>query len=56
MPKYGLSWTSAEAFDEVIVSARMVSDHMPDAVLKVLSKVAEETAAHHHPVQVDNIV
>jgi hypothetical protein len=33
----------------------MVSDHMPDVVLKVLNAVAEETL-DRRAVQVDNIV
>ena len=38
-PVYSAAWARAESFDEIIVSAQMVSNHLPDAVLKALDQL-----------------
>ena len=34
-------WADNRGFDEVLISKRMIKDHMPDTVLESLAKVTE---------------
>ena len=36
---YKAIWADNDSFDEVLISKKMVQDHMPDTVLEVLGKV-----------------
>ena len=38
-PIYKAIWADNKSFDEVLISKRMVQDHMPDNVLGALEKV-----------------
>ncbi len=38
-PKFKAIWADNRSFDEVLISKRMVQDHMPDKVLEALEKV-----------------
>ena len=38
-PTYKAIWAENTSFDEVLISNKMVQDHMPDTVLEVLRKV-----------------
>ena len=38
-PVYQAIWADNKSFDEVLISKRMVQDHMPDKVLEALEKV-----------------
>ena len=39
-PIYKAIWADNKSFDEVLISKRMVQDHMPDNVLGALEKVS----------------
>ena len=39
-PTYKGIWAENASFDEVLISKKMVQDHMPDTVLEVLGKVS----------------
>lgn len=38
-PVYQAIWAETTGFDEVLISAKMFKDHMPDKVLEALNKV-----------------
>ncbi len=38
-PVFQAIWADNKSFDEVLISKRMVQDHMPDKVLEALEKV-----------------
>ena len=38
-PVFKAIWADHRSFDEVLISKRMVQDHMPDNVLRALEKV-----------------
>jgi hypothetical protein len=38
-PTFRAIWSDNKGFDEVLISKRMVQDHMPDNVLDALDKV-----------------
>ncbi len=38
-PTFRAIWAENQNFDEVLISKRMVQDHMPDNVLDALDKV-----------------
>ena len=40
-PVYQAIWADNRSFDEVLISKRMVQDHMPDKVLEALDKVSK---------------
>ncbi|XP_077979551.1 diacylglycerol lipase-beta-like [Glandiceps talaboti] len=40
---YHASWAGHDTLSSIVVSARMVLDHMPDTVLKALNQLAEST-------------
>ena len=40
-PAYQAVWADNKDFDEVLISKRMVQDHMPDNVLDALEKAAQ---------------
>ena len=46
-PAYQGVWADNKDFDEVLISKRMLQDHMPDNVLDALEKV--RTIVCHHP-------
>ena len=39
---YTASWARPEVFEEILVSPRMLTDHMPDAVFKALVQLADK--------------
>ena len=39
-PIYKAIWADNKSFDEVLISKRMVQDHMPDNVLDALTQVS----------------
>lgn len=39
IPDYECEWASAEHYDKVLVSPKMFSDHMPDAVMRALDQL-----------------
>eukprot|EP00095_Tigriopus_kingsejongensis_P005030 maker-scaffold139_size317827-snap-gene-2.31 protein:Tk05030 transcript:maker-scaffold139_size317827-snap-gene-2.31-mRNA-1 annotation:"inactivation no afterpotential e" len=48
-PVYQAIWADNTSFDQVLISKRMVEDHMPDKVLEALSKVCKDFwASHQH--------
>ena len=38
-PELRAMWAENRGFDEVLISKRMIKDHMPDTVLESLAKV-----------------
>jgi len=38
--EYRAVWAEPESFDEILVGARMISDHLPDTVQKALDSAA----------------
>ena len=40
-PELRAMWAENRGFDEVLISKRMIKDHMPDTVLESLAKVSE---------------
>jgi sn1-specific diacylglycerol lipase len=54
-PHYSASWAEPELFDEILVGAKMVSDHMPDAVQQALELMAGESGSQHS-VQTEIII
>lgn len=38
--EYRAVWAQPESFDEILVGAKMVSDHLPDTVQKALDSAA----------------
>ena len=40
-PELRAMWADNRGFDEVLISKRMIKDHMPDTVLESLAKVTE---------------
>lgn len=47
IPEYEATWTSPEDYTQVIVSPKMLSDHLPDAVMRALDQLKEKD---HTPV------
>uniref|UniRef100_A0A673CR09 Diacylglycerol lipase-beta n=1 Tax=Sphaeramia orbicularis TaxID=375764 RepID=A0A673CR09_9TELE len=43
--RYRAEWSSEMAFRSVLISPRMLADHMPDAVLKALCSLTSDSAA-----------
>ena len=41
-PTYKAAWARAEAFDEIIVSPKMITDHLPDVVIRALEQLADQ--------------
>ena len=39
-PEYELLWANKEIYYRVIIGPRMIKDHMPDVVMKVMSQIA----------------
>ncbi|TRY73120.1 hypothetical protein TCAL_09173 [Tigriopus californicus] len=46
-PVYQAIWADNTSFDQVLISKRMVQDHMPDKVLEALDKVSISLARAH---------
>ena len=42
VPVYTAAWAQPEVFTEIIVSPKMVSDHLPDAVFRALTQLNEK--------------
>ncbi|XP_053220106.1 diacylglycerol lipase-beta isoform X1 [Podarcis raffonei] len=42
--KYTASWSKETAFGNILISPKMITDHMPDIVLKALNSLAQENA------------
>ncbi|XP_075293139.1 diacylglycerol lipase-beta [Opisthocomus hoazin] len=40
--KYAARWSSEEVFNSILISPKMVTDHMPDVVLKALKSLSQE--------------
>ncbi|NXH21265.1 DGLB lipase, partial [Bucco capensis] len=40
--KYTARWSNETAFSSILISPKMVTDHMPDAVLKALNSLSQE--------------
>ncbi|XP_077173149.1 diacylglycerol lipase-beta [Paroedura picta] len=43
--KYSARWSKETAFGNILISPKMLTDHMPDVMLKALNSLAEESAA-----------
>ncbi|XP_015281684.1 PREDICTED: sn1-specific diacylglycerol lipase beta [Gekko japonicus] len=43
--KYSASWSKETAFGNILISPKMITDHMPDVVLKALNSLAEESVS-----------
>ncbi|XP_061456212.1 diacylglycerol lipase-beta isoform X1 [Rhineura floridana] len=43
--KYTASWSKETAFGYILISPKMITDHMPDVVLKALNSLAQENAS-----------
>ncbi|NWJ03878.1 DGLB lipase, partial [Crypturellus undulatus] len=43
--KYTASWSKETVFSSILISPKMVTDHMPDVVLKALNSLAQEHSA-----------
>ncbi|XP_006813555.1 diacylglycerol lipase-beta-like [Saccoglossus kowalevskii] len=42
-PVYSATWAGADTFSNIVISGRMVIDHMPDVVMKALQQISEST-------------
>ena len=51
-PTYDAAWARADVFDEVLVSPKMLTDHMPDIVSKALEQLADRNYAPRHVVNI----
>ena len=47
-PELRAMWAENRGFDEVLISKRMIKDHMPDTVLESLAKVTKTIEALPH--------
>ncbi|XP_025938793.1 sn1-specific diacylglycerol lipase beta isoform X4 [Apteryx rowi] len=43
--KYTASWSKETVFSSILISPKMITDHMPDVVLKALNSLAQEQGA-----------
>uniref|UniRef100_A0A8C4JTZ9 sn-1-specific diacylglycerol lipase n=1 Tax=Dromaius novaehollandiae TaxID=8790 RepID=A0A8C4JTZ9_DRONO len=43
--KYTASWSKETVFSSILISPKMITDHMPDVVLKALNSLAQEHGA-----------
>nr|XP_042709132.1 diacylglycerol lipase-beta isoform X2 [Chrysemys picta bellii] len=43
--KYTARWSKETAFSNILISPKMITDHMPDVVLKALNNLTEEKAS-----------
>ncbi|KAM8798638.1 diacylglycerol lipase-beta [Eudromia elegans] len=43
--KYTASWSKETVFSSILISPKMITDHMPDVVLKALNSLAQERGA-----------
>ncbi|EMP34974.1 Sn1-specific diacylglycerol lipase beta [Chelonia mydas] len=43
--KYTARWSKETAFSNILISPKMITDHMPDVVLKALNSLTEEKAS-----------
>nr|XP_056722302.1 diacylglycerol lipase-beta [Euleptes europaea] len=43
--KYSASWSKETAFGNILISPKMITDHMPEVVVKALNSVAQESAS-----------
>ncbi|XP_048351426.1 diacylglycerol lipase-beta [Sphaerodactylus townsendi] len=43
--KYSASWSKETAFGNILISPKMLTDHMPDVVLKALNSLAQESVS-----------
>jgi hypothetical protein len=49
MPVYQVIETNNEAYNELLISSRMIQDHMPDHLIKCMKAVLEEPAPKKPP-------
>ena len=49
-PEYDAVWARAEIFDEILVSPKMVTDHLPNVVMKALNQLADRNYIPRHHI------
>lgn len=42
MPDYESEWAGSDEYNKVLVSPKMFTDHMPDAVMRALEQLQEK--------------
>lgn len=48
---YEAAWSRADIYDEVLVSPRMVTDHLPNVVMKALAQLNDRNYMPRHHIR-----